>query len=180
MTTTRRGRRSRRGGGRGFRSGRKTQWVDTFVNCLVPNAGADEISLLLDLVGNDTMGMTLTRTIVHLESSLDQWTGAFGIQRVDIAIGVTDQEAFLAGVMPDPAVVTEEPLLGWVWRAQMWVQIQGSVSAAYVPSVERVDLSSRRKIDDGELYLSINNNAVAGTPDSVRVGGIVRSLFLLP
>ena len=179
MTTTRR-RRSSRGAFRGFRSGRKTQWVDTLVNASTANAGQSIVTLLSGLVGNDTEGMTLTRLIINLNTSLNTWTGNYGVQRLDMAIGMVSQEEFGASVVPDPSASLDEPVGGWAWRSEVHHVIPGSVSAAFIPSVIQADLSSKRKIGSGELLLIVDNNAISGGPDTVRLGGIIRALFLLP
>ena len=180
MTTRSGGRRSRRGGGRGFRSGRKTQWVDTFLNeLLVPGANA-AVSLLSDLVGNDTMGMTLTRTIISITIAPTAWSGTLGTARCDMGIGLATQEAFLAGVLPDPAVATEEPILGWAWREKLVQVTPGSVSAGIQPARTQADVKSRRKIDDGELYIAMDNITVNGAGHDMLFVGLIRTLYLLP
>ena len=117
MVTRARG--SRRGSARRGRSPRRrTQWVDTDFNLLVASGSKSETSLLSDLLPQDTQGMTLTRTLVHLfvASNVDQTVIA--INRVSMGIGVSDQEAFAAAVLPDPETAGDEParynrLLSW-------------------------------------------------------------------
>jgi len=180
VTTRRQGRTSSRGRGRGFRSGRKTQWVDTLLDFTIANAGQDIRSLLSTLIGNDTQGMTLVRTIMELNLGPINWTGAFGTQALDVAIGMADQESFLAGTLPDPSVASESPVLGWVFRTRMGLLNPGSVSAGFERRWIQMDLRAQRRIDDGELYMIMDNFPGLGTAFSVQVTGIVRTLYKLP
>ena len=180
MTTRQRSRTSSRGRGRGFRSGRKTQWVDSLFDFTIANAGQDVRSLLSTLIGNDTQGMTLVRTIIELSLGPINWTGAFGTQALDMGIGMSAQEAFLAGTLPDPSTSTEFPQNGWVIRTRKGCLNPGSVSAGYELQKIQMDLRSQRRIDDGELYMIMDNFPGLGTAFSIQVTGIVRCLFKLP
>ena len=85
----------------------------------------------------------------------------------------------MAQVVPDPNVGAERPARGWVWRTQ--VIVAGAASMVFhVPWTIRADLRSMRKVDDGELVLIINNEALDGTAFAVFVRGVVRCAFLLP
>jgi len=180
MTTRQRGRTSSRGRGRGFRSGRKTQWVDSLFDFTIANGGQDVRSLLSTLIGNDTQGMTLVRTIIELGLGPISWTGAFGTQALDMGIGMSAQEAFLAGTLPDPSTATEFPQNGWVVRTRKALVNPGSVSAGLVQQHIQMDIRSQRKIDDGELYMIMDNFPGLGTAFSVQVTGIIRTLYKLP
>jgi len=154
--------------------------VDTFLNESILAGANVAVSLLSDLVGNDTMGMTLTRTILSISVVPILWTGNIGTSRIDLGIGMATQEAFAAGVLPDPAVATEEPIQGWAWREKLIFFNPGSVSAGLDIPRTNADLKSRRKIDDGELYVAIDNITVDQGGNTLLVLGLIRTLYLLP
>ena len=93
-----------------------------------------------------------------------------------MGIGIASQDAFAAGVFPDPDTQQDEPQRGWIWRDDYLVQD----STNTLPPILRVsfDLHSQRKIDRGELYYVVDNNLVVGTAFNIRVKGLIRQLFL--
>ena len=176
MTT--RARRSRRGSGSRGGPRRKTQWVDTIVSFAVTAGGKSEQSLLSDLIPQDTQGMTLTRTLIHLWTVPVTDNAAIGANSVEMGIGLADQEAFAAAVLPDPETAGDEPSLGWVWRDLIVCHIPSDVALAAYEI--RADIKSQRKIDNGELYFSATATNRVGTSFTVQVIGLIRCLFKLP
>ena len=123
--------------------------------------------------------MTLTRTLINLQI-MSSGGGSFGVQLFDFAIGVADQEAFAASVLPDPVSSSDEPMLGWVYRTRTLITREAATTAANQVMHIQADIRSRRKIDDGELYFSMSNTAFQGGSFTVLFGGIIRCLFLSP
>ncbi len=174
-----RGRRSRRGSGsRAGSQRRKTQWVDSLQSFALATGGKQETSLLSDLIPQDTQGMTLVRTIIRLFTFPGESSGALGAQAIDLGIGVADQEAFAAAVLPDPEVAGDEPALGWVWRDRL-VSIIPS-DGDVISHMLQADIKSQRKIDDGELYFSASSTSILGTSHTLQLAGLIRCLFKLP
>ena len=104
------------------------------------------------------------------------------MQAVDYGIAVIEQDALAASALPDLNFADDSPIRGWVFRKRIMVldhTAPGS-SGGLVPIVTHLDLKSRRKIDDSELVLIINNNNVDGAPGPVKTEGLIRCLFLLP
>jgi len=157
---------------------RATDWIDTILN-LAPAAGGGAASLSLDgvLTAADLRGATVIRTIVRLNVSSTSVAGAWGVQRVDMAIGIASREAFTATVFPDPGTGTERPPRGWIWRDDITVGQNGIGT----PIVTRVvaDLRASRKIENGRIFIIADNNDMDGTAFAVRLTGLVRLLIKL-
>jgi len=103
--------------------------------------------------------------------------GAWGTQALDLGVGLASVEAFDGGVLPDPNA-SEFPVGGWMYRTRC-VATQNGIGA-YVTTPCRGDLRSGRKLDTGIVFMTAFNTPMDGTPFSVRVTGIWRSLLLLP
>ena len=173
------GRPGRRGSeGNGCDMVRKASWFDT-IPAVAPASGAQSIiSLMGGVLPLDSRGYTLTRTIVDVNLA-PPTAVSDGQQIVSMGIGLVSQEAFVAGVVPDPNVALDRPARGWVWRTQVIVAGAASM-VSHVPWTIRADLRGMRRVDDGELVLIVNNDALDGTSFAVFVRGIVRCAFLLP
>ena len=97
-------------------------------------------------------------------------------------MGVTSDEAFSAGVLPDPTgsgTTAEFPVNGWVLRDRA-VVVDDTGSVQWVNHTLRYDLRAQRKIDNAVLFLVMNNQPIRGTVFNVRMIGLVRALCLLP
>ena len=139
----------------------------------------DNISLLADVISNELVGWTLTRQLVHLWFANDAVEGFHFKTSIDLGVQLVTQEAFSAGVVPDPSVEADRPVLDWVWRDRIML-VTNIDSQVFQDARElRLDIRSRRKIGDGELLLTVDNTAI-NTGFDVRYHGIIRSLFLLP
>ncbi len=163
-----------RGAARGPR--RKTTWEDTiFADSIASGAQAD--ASLLDNILTVDQGLTLVRTIIDLTIVPSASPTGFGAQAVDFAIGLTSQEAFAAGVLPDPNAEAEQPVTPWVYRTRV-----GIVQDLDVPRPVRIqaDIRGQRLIHGGELFWIIDNNILLGTAFSIHVAGLIRTLFKLP
>ena len=156
---------------------RPTDWIDTQVS-LAPATGAQGLQSLMTGVAPVNMrGMTLIRIILSLWVSSTTVAGAWGVQKIDVGIGVASQEAFAAGIVPDPVTSTDKPPRGWVYRTQFGVA-QNGVGTPIVTN-HQVDIRGARKIENGELYIVVDNNAIAGTTFAVDVRGLIRTLYKL-
>ena len=157
---------------------RKADWQDTLVNLTVASGAQSVSSLMAGLTASDSRGLTVTRTIVSL-TLLPPVAVSDGYQGAFVGIGVTSQEAFAASIVPDPNNAFDRPPRGWLFRAARTV-IGAAALVPYSPQMIEVDIRGKRKLDNGELFLAVNNDAVGGTPFSLTVRGFVRVVFLLP
>ena len=94
---------------------RRALWTDTRVSEAIVNAGQARVSLMSDLDSRDSEGMTAVRTILEL-SVTPPPAVSDGYMRLDLGVGVVSQEAFLAGIVPDPDVVLDRPPRGWLYE----------------------------------------------------------------
>jgi len=156
---------------------RPTRWLDTIVGNTIVNAGQAVVSLLAGIGPVDTRGVTVIRTIIRLDIVSTSVAGAWGSQSVDLAMGIASQEAFAAAVVPDPVVAADEPARGWMWRDRI-LATQNGINTEITKRLV-ADIHGARKIQDGEVYLVMDNNAHLGTSFSINVTGLVRLLLKL-
>ncbi len=157
---------------------RVTDWIDTLFQLQPTSGGQAFISLVTGAAPINMRGVTLIRTIISIGIASQSIAGAYGVQAADLAIGVASQESFAAGSLPDPQTATDKPPYGWVWRTRKIVAQNGAGSPIVV--VIDADIRGARKIQNGEVYLIVNNTAIVGTAFTMEVTGIVRLLTLLP
>jgi len=160
---------------------RPRAWGDLLVNRIVASgADATPDDLLADFP--EIFVKTVVRSIGRLLVFPDDRNATFdSVQRLDLGIGVAAEEAFLAGIVPDPDVGKEYPALGWIYRAtgvMVSNNSSGTLEGYHYPEL-LWDTGANRKVDKGRLYLTMSNNIVDGTPATVRVAGLVRSLMLI-
>ena len=159
-----------------------TLWTDTGFNNIVV-VGTQLVSSMmgsLDMTETRLGQLTLLRTILGLDIGASVHDQGEGSQRLAIGLGIASQEAFAAGVLPDPNQDSDFPPRGWIWRAAY--RVYGF--AADQPAIDRqrvdMDLRSRRKLENGISYLVADNIDVEGSGGSVRIVGRIRQLWLVP
>ncbi len=147
---------------------------------ITSGADATPRDLLGDLpdVNVKTVTRLIGRLLVYPE---DRNATLDSVQRVDLGIGVASEEAFLAGVVPDPDFSSEYPARGWLWvttAVMVHNNASGTVEDWFYPEI-LFDVGANRVVDKGRLFLAISNNLSDGSARSVRVTGRIRSLILL-
>ncbi len=160
---------------------RRRTWADRTIDILITSGGQTiPIDLLADLPTSDVK--TVTRIIGRLTIvSADPDTAVSSTQRVDIGIGVASQEAFTAGIVPDPNVQADYPTQGWLWIDSptiVKVNASGTTEASLIPVITW-DVGAQRKVDKGVLYMVANSTAILAGTESVRMVGRIRCLVLL-
>ena len=157
---------------------RPTDWIDTRIS-IAPNSGGQaNTSLVSGFTGIDLRGVTVVRTIIRLSLFSTTVAGAWGVQTVDLAMGIVSRESFTASVLPDPSSDSEKPPLGWMWRTRVAVS-QNGVGSSVLSEVV-ADIRAARMIQNGEVFLVADNTAARGTAFAVDVRGLVRLLTKLP
>jgi len=157
---------------------RQTDWIDTVTSLAPASDNQANVSLISGLAPSNMRGTTLIRTIIRLGISSATVAGAWGVQTLDMGIGITSQEAFAAGALPDPNVAGDRPPRGWVWRDRVVVAQNGD--AGPIVSHVRADIRASRKVENGELFFIVWNTAGEGTSFTVNVRILIRALILLP
>jgi len=158
---------------------RPTDWVDTIIQLGATAGGQVFTGLLTGLAPVDLRGLTVIRTIITMGVTSRTVAGAWGVHRCDMAVGIASQEAFAAGVLPDPSVNTDKPPRGWMWRTSLVVTQNGAGAPVMTASVA-VDIRGARKVENGQLYLVVDNTALQGTSFTFDVTGLIRVLTKLP
>jgi len=156
-------------------------WIDTFVSAAIANNSTFAVSLSVGVTSLESrlQQMTLLRTIIGIDIAATVHDSGEGSQLVTPGIAIASQEAFTVGATADPEISTDFPTRGWIWRAQY--RIYGF--AADQPAVfnRRVDLDIRamRKLENGEAFITIRNQANEGVAFAVSVFGLIRQLWLV-
>ena len=157
---------------------RRTRWVDNLVGTTVSNGGQANDNLFQGTGSVDTQGWTVTRLIGEIALSSATTAGAWGLQLIDIGIGMISSEAISAGAFPDPNIESDKPGRGWMWRAQKTVFQNGVGTSIVVPVT--IDIRSQRKVEDGTLHIIFNSTNLRGTSFTCDLNGLIRVLVLLP
>jgi len=157
---------------------RETDWIDTNVDFTIASGAQAFVSLITGAAPINMRGVTLTRLIISLGFTSTTVAGLWGIQQVDMGIGVTSQEAFAAGSLPDPSVPADKPQYGWVWKTSKAIS-QNGIGAVAVFDV-MADARGQRRIQNGEVYFVADNTALLGTSFVVNCRGLIRMLTKLP
>ena len=157
---------------------RPTDWIDTIITSIPASGGQSQISLMTGVAPVNMRGMTLIRTIISLSLFSTTVAGAWGVQGLNVAIGIASQEAFAAFALPDPNASTDKPPRGWVYRTHRSVAQNGAQGGPVVTRID-ADIRGARKVENGEVYLIANNDPLGGTPFSCRIEGLVRTLYQL-
>ena len=159
---------------------RKTAWYDTLVDVSVANAAQVGLDLTSDLSAPDRIGCTATRVILELWADLTVTNTTDAVQVIDIGIGVMSGEAAAASVLPDPDEATDAPAVGWLYRGRSICRLEASKNF-YRPGSFKVDIRSQRILGPRvELTLVVDNNSTEGTPATVVLRGLIRTLCKLP
>jgi len=156
---------------------RKAFWIDNNIDLGVVSSAQLSTSLFAGTPPINVRQTTVVRMVLDLSIFSSTVAGAFGVNYFDVGIGVASQEAFFAGVFPDPNE-DERPVSGWLYRCR-YVVWQNGVGTQIVREIHR-DIRSGRKVYDGELFLVANNTPRVGTTASYILGGCIRVLLLLP
>ena len=159
--------------------GRHYFWVDTNHALQVASGGKSETSLMTGISSTESrMGMTLIRLLLCWDLSHLLHDSGEGTQRPAIGIGIASQEAFAAGTLPEPEDDTEFPMGGWLFKCSFRTYgFAADAPAAYSRVIER-DLRAKRKLNNGELFLTLTNVPDGGTAGTVTLIGITRALWL--
>ncbi len=156
-------------------------WQDNLVTMSIPSGSQADESLLGDFSAQDSRGLTLVRTIIHLWAYPTTIGVVDGVQQIDAGIGTIEREAFIANVFPDPDTQGDFPGRGWVWRDEGPVFDNSAAEDFYSKPFEmKYDIRAMRKLYTSSLVLIVDNNPVAGTAFTVRVRGLIRCLYLQP
>ncbi len=137
-------------------------WMDTIFDQDIAAGGSASQSLITGLTDVDTRlsQMTLMRTIVRMDIAPAVMDSGEGSVVVDCDIGIVTQVAFAFPTLPNPAAEGDFPVRGWVWRARWRVWVTAADRAVVVWRQVDVDLRSRRKLENGELFVIWENGPI--------------------
>jgi len=158
---------------------RPLAWGDTVVNVALTDAiNMTPLNLLANLTAADTI--TTMRIVGHLYVRIQNHDlNVSSTQAVDLGIGVSAPEAFIANVLPDPNQDLESPARGWLWTDRLLTSFSNSSTFGielYERAEVRFDIRSSRKVDKGVLYLNGLSSNIDNSPMTTRLTGRIRVL----
>ncbi len=153
-------------------------WGDALIGSSLGSGAQLVIDLLGNLSEDERRGITVVRQIIGLWMTPIPTSGVVGSMFVDVGIGVASEDAIIAGAVPDPNIGQDRPARGWLFRDR--VVVVDDADNVVFPTVIKEDSKSKRRVDSGELFLVMNNTLNSGTGFTVRVAGLIRTLYLLP
>ncbi len=156
-------------------------WIDSLIDLTLASGATVSDSIMSGVSSTQTRfdQMTLLRTIVGIDIAYAVHDSGEGSQQVTVGIAIGSQEAVAASVLPDPEVETDFPIRGWIWR--MRYRIFGFSADQPTVFTRRVDLDLRgkRKLENGEAYITADNDPEEGATAAVLVTGMIRQLWLV-
>ena len=125
-------------------------------------------------------GCTIVRMLIGMQFFPASPNAVNGVQRVMIGVGVTSDDAFSAGALPDLETDADFPVQGWMYRDSFnLADIASGGNPGLILRVEK-DIRAQRKIDRSTPFLVVRTNQVQGTAFAVIESGIIRILYKLP
>ncbi len=152
-------------------------WVDTEMNDDVAVAAQLLVSLLTGVTQSRFDQMTLLRTIIGMDLGRTVHDSGEGSEALACGIGIVSQEAFAAGQVPDPTNALDFPPRGWIWRAKFRTFGFAADQPAVFSRRVDVDLRAMRKLENGHLFIAVDNDAIEGTSGTCRLVGYIRTLW---
>ena len=159
--------------------GRRRAWADVrYGGTILASDGFLKDDLLEEMPDTDVK--TVVRIIFDLWVMVNSSEESEGENVVDLVIGVTSQEAFIAETLPDPNAVGDYPMGGWLYAGARPVSVWHPASGMVVPvnAHFKADLRAMRKVDRGVLFAYWDNLGVQGITNPLRIYGRIRSLVL--
>ncbi len=160
---------------------RRLAWADRLFSTDILTGA----QLILDLLSTapDLDTITATRLIGRMLFHPNTLTGTpnRGVATMDVGIGVVSEEAFLAGVVPDPLSEAEAPARGWLYRTRMAAVFSNGNAIEnenHLWPELMFDVRAMRKVDKGRLVFIVNNSLAVEAGVTVTVTGIVRTLCM--
>jgi len=152
-------------------------WIDTLLDHDIVSGGQVVTDLTVGGTPDiDQRNMTLVRTLVCMDIVPATVNVSSGHQVVDYAIGAGSKEAVSVGIVPDPETATDRPPRGWVYRCRRILVTETLQEKEFIH--DEKDLRSKRKLDNGQLYMVMTNTAKEGSAFNISVVGIIRMLFI--
>jgi len=159
--------------------GRHAFWVDSLHDIQVASGVNNIVSLIPNIPATESRsGMTLLRTLICWNIQPTIHDSGEGQQTFDVGIGITSQDAFTAGAVADPEVETDHPMGGWLYRCRGTVFAFAADQAAVYSRILQEDLRGKRKLNNGNLFMTLTNTPEQGTATAISLIGITRCLFL--
>ena len=179
MTTGRRI--ARRLPANGIRAPRRgTAWDDNILNEQILNNGQNLLLLLNNVADPEKRGCTLVRVILNLWALPSNPGQVSGSMQLSLGIAMMSDDAFSAAAVAEADVPSDYPPSGWLYRDNVLVVDETLATGAIPPTRIEKDLRASRKLDRQAVAIQMEASAIEGTNFTLRVCGMIRSLYKLP
>ena len=161
---------------------RSRRWADKLFNLSINSGATGNGDLSAEFTANETAGLTVVRMILCYTVMANPPGGASGVQAVDIGVGIFEAEAFAADVLPDVNSEADYPRGGWLFRCRHAVVDELTATGVVAHQEVNRDVRSQRRLGgpDVSLAVLVENTPLEGTAFTVRMVGVIRTLYLLP
>jgi len=166
--TQRRSGAGRRTGRRGAR--RKVEWFDFEINVTAVASQLVPVNLTANLQDDEKKGMTLLRTILHLEL-LTPTVGTGG--KLAMGLLMVEDDALAAAALPEPEDNIQKP--AWTWKAIRSFHTSVANDRAQITQID-ADLRGRRRFPASGFDFVLLLKNFSGTVNC-NIDGHVRLLF---
>ena len=157
---------------------RSFRWFDNVIGFDVASGSQNLRSLMGGITLDAGRRSTIARILFSGSWASQTVVGVWGTEVISWGIGISSQEVFAAGIVPDPETEAEFPETGWLMRDRFLI----SQSSGDSPVVHNraYDLRAQRKVGTGELYLVSTQGPIDGTSFASTFHGMCRVLVRLP
>ena len=162
---------------------RPRAWADFIVSLNLTTGTEQSVNLLTNAPSLDTI--TVGRLIGTLYAQAESLTAQIdGSQSISVGIGVASSDAFNAAAnvgLPSPAVSSDAPARGWLYRTNMVVTKVHSTGTTYELAWNdktHFDVRAMRRVDKGVCFLIVQSSTLIGTAFNVRLTGLIRAMCL--
>ncbi len=157
-------------------------WIDTMFDDDVASGSETLIAIDAPLSATERRMLrhTLTRLILRLTITPNVRDAGEGDAIISVGVGVASTEAFSAGTVANPSVGTDFPTRGWLYRARFRLfQVAADLPQVFPIEIDR-DLRAQRKMENGRLFIVVENAPNLGVAVVANIVGVTRCLFLVP
>ena len=156
-------------------------WIDTVLGETLTVNVQQVVSLMTNYDASQSRrGWTLVRTIIGFDIARAVHDSGEGSHLVSSGIGIAFQEAFGVGqtAIPSPQTPTDFPVRGWIWRAQHRVWgFAADQPTIFTARIDK-DIRAKRKLDNGEMYVTFMSTLEEGAAATIQVNGLIRQYWL--
>ncbi len=157
---------------------RSTNWIDKTIAITITPATQSSTNITSTLSAAERKGTTLIRCLYRLSIRPTDLLDTHTVLNIFMGIGLIEGDAAAAGVLPDPEIEGDYPGRGWVVKDYGVCWSSAGTSGSSMVGMLRGDIRAMRKIHQTEeLTVVYDVNLLSGTTQTMKVDGIIRTLW---